>query len=240
MKTKSKTTKTLQILVGIGVVLYIFGFTMALFFGPGLDFSNLNTYLSLGLLIVLIVGFALSWTNKKMATGIVLMIWNAGVWITTLYLIEREDDYTMGSAMASLIMILGAFFLLECYKTSKAAMPSEQQQWKFILRILLVNYTVLYFIVVFSELLVGKPANYFSFPFIIYPLLLLIFLVGFILSWKREFLAGIIFLFWCAILIYANIAYTEIDHLGPWALFGLPILLQGIFYIKNHYKFRVK
>ena len=240
MKTKSKTTKTLQILISIGVVLFIFGFTMALFFGPGLDFSNLNTYLSLGLLIVLIVGFALSWTNKKMATGIVLMIWNAGVWITTLYLIEREDDYAMGSAMASLIMILGAFFLLEWYKTSKATLPSEQQQWKFILRILLVNYTILYFIVVLSELLVGKPANYFSFPFIIYPLLLLIFLVGFLLTWKRELLAGYIFLLWCAILIYANVAHSEISHLGPWALYGLPILLQGIFYIKNHYKFRVK
>jgi hypothetical protein len=178
--------------------------------------------------------------NKKMATGIVLMIWNAGVWIITLYLIEREDDYAMGSAMASLIMILGAFFLLEWYKTSKATMPSEQQQWKFILRILLVNYAVLYFIVVFSELLVGKSADYLSFPCIIYPLLLLIFLVGFLLSWKRELLAGYIFLLWCAILIYANVAYSEISHLGPWALYGLPILLQGIFYLKNHYKFRYR
>jgi hypothetical protein len=155
-------------------------------------------------------------------------------------LIEREDDYAMGPAMASLIMLLGAFFLLEWYKTSKAIMPSEHLQWKFILRLLLVNYTVLYIILVLSELSVGKPVNYFSFPFIIYPLLLLIFLVGFILSWKRESLAGIIFLFWCAILIYANIAYSEIGHLGPWALFGLPILLQGIFYVKNHYQFRSK
>jgi hypothetical protein len=240
MKTKSKTTKTLQILIGIGVVLYIFGFTMALFFGPGLDFSNLNTYLSLGLLIVLIVGFALSWTNKKMATGIVLMIWNAGVWITTLYLIEREDDYAMGSAMASLIMILGAFFLLEWYKTSKATLPLEQQQWKFILRVLLVNYAVLYIIVVFSEITIGEPVNYISYPFIIYPILLLIFFVGFLFSWKKELLSGYIFLSWCAILIGANITYSEISTLGGWALFGLPLLLQGIFYIKNHYEFRPK
>ena len=35
-------------------------------------------------------------------------------------------------------------------------------------------------------------------------------------------------------------AFSEISTLGGWALFGLPILMQGIFYIKNHNKFRPK
>jgi hypothetical protein len=143
-------------------------------------------------------------------------------------------DYGMLSAMASYFMFIGAFFLLEWYKASKATIPSEQKQWRFILRVLLINYAVLYSIVVFSELSVGEPVNYFSFPYIIYPLLLLIFLVGFLLSWKRELLTGYIFLFWSALLIFANVAYSEIRTLGGWALFGLPLLLQGIFYIKNH------
>ena len=233
----SKSSKTLQILTGVGAVLYLMGMVMSFIFGDW-SFLNLIDYLSLVLFLVFIAGFALSWTNKKMA-GIILMIWNAGVWISDLYLF-REMDYSMLSAIASPFMIIGALFLLEWYKTYKETVPSKKQQWKFILRVLLINYAVLYSIVVLSELFRGESVDYFSFPFIIYPLLLLIFLVGFLLAWKREFLAGFIFLFWCAILVFGTFAYSEIARFGPWVVFGLPILLQGIFYIKNHYKFRPK
>ncbi len=234
---KTKSTRTLQILASVGAVFYLFFIAMTIFYDSYPIFKPFD--LKESLLLIFIAGFALAWTNKKMATGIIFMIWNAGIWIDDLYLF-READYSMMSAIASSFMLIGAFFLLEWYKTSKATVPSQQQQWRFILLVLLINYAVLYSIVVFSELSVGEPVNYFSFPFIIYPLLLLIFLVGFLLSWKREFLAGYIFLFWCAILIYANVAYSEISTLGGWALFGLPILLHGIFYIKNHNKFRLK
>ncbi len=160
------------------------------------------------------------------------MIWNTVVWISDLYLNRPEQDYSMLSAMASFFMVIGAFFVLEWYKTSKATESSKKQLWEFILIVLLINYAVLYSIVVFSELSVGETVNYLSFPFIIYPLLLLIFFMGFLSSWKKEIFAGYVFLFWFAILIYANVAYSEILNLGPWAAFGLPVLLQGIFYIK--------
>lgn len=235
--TKSKTNKTLQVFTSVGAVLYLLFIAMTILFDSYPIFSPFD--LEEALLLIFIAGFALSWMNKKMAAGIIFIIWNVGVWIATLYLIERQDDYSMASAIASCFMVIGAFFLLEWYKTSKATVPSEQQQWKFILPILLINYAVLYGIVVLSELHHGEPVDYFSSPFIIYPLLLLIFLVGFVLSWKREFIAGFIFLFWYGILIYSNIPYSEIDR-WEWAAFGLPILLQGIFYIKNHYKFRPK
>ncbi|PLW91991.1 MAG: hypothetical protein C0592_13055 [Marinilabiliales bacterium] len=237
MKTKSKTTIILQILTGVGGVVYFIGMAMSFLFDE-LTFLNLIDYMTLVLLLIFIAGFAFSWTNNKMA-GILLMSWNAGVWISDLYLF-REMDYSMLSAIASPSMVIGSLFLLEWYKTYKETLPSAKQQWKFILRVLLINYAVLYSIVVFSELLLGDPVDYLSFPFIIYPLLLLLFFVGFLLSWKRELLSGFIFLFWCAILVYGNFAYSEIGHLGPWVVFGLPILLQGIFYIINHYKFRPK
>ncbi len=231
----SKLIRPLQILTAVGAVLYLIGMVMSYIFSE-LSFSNLIDYLSLVLFLGFIAGFVLSWTNKKMA-GIILMIWNLGVWISDL-LLFRDMDYSMLSAIASPSMVIGSLFLLEWYKTYKETLPSAKQQWKFILRVLLINYAVLYSIVVFSELFHGDPVDYLSFPYIIYPLLLLIFWGGFLLSWKRESLAGFIFLFWCAVLIYANVAYSEIGHLGPWVIFGLPILLQGIFYIINHYKFR--
>ncbi len=150
------------------------------------------------------------------------------------------SDYGMLSAMASSFMVIGAFFLLEWYKTSKKEETTKQQKWKFILQVLLINYAILYSIIAFSEPLVGEPVDYLSYPYIIYPFMLLIFLVGFILSWKWEYFAGYIFLIWFAIMITANVVYSEISALGGWAMFGLPLLLQGIFYIVNHFKFRKK
>ena len=236
MKTKSKTTKTLQILTGVFAALYFIIIAMSFIFDD-LSFSTLTDYLFLVPLLILISCLALSWTKQKMA-GIILMILNAGVWIYELYFARVQDDHGMASLMASSVMVIGALFLLEWYKTSKATVPSEQQQWKFILPILLINYAVLYGIYVLSELHHGEPVGYFSFPFIIFPLLLLIFLVGFVLSWKREFIAGYIFLFWFAILFCSNIAYSQILDFEGESIFGLAILLQGIFYIRNHRKFR--
>jgi len=234
---KSKSNKTLPIITGVVTLGYLL-IIAAAFFQGSLSFSKLIDIFLIVLLLILLAGFALSWTRKKMA-GIMLMAWNAGIWIYDIYLV-REMDYSMLSAITSSVMVIGALFMLEWFKTTRAIIPSVQQQWKFILRVLILNYTVLYFIVVLSELVRGETVEYLSFPFIIYPLLLLIFLVGFLLSWKKEYHAGLIFLFWCAILVFGNVAYSELRQLGPWALFGFPILLQGLFYLKNHQEFRAK
>lgn len=234
---KSKSTKTLQIFTIVGAVLYFAGTAMSFFFGD-LTFVNLQDYLTMVLLLVFMAGFILSWIDIKMA-GIIFMIWNALIWIFDLYLF-READYSMISAAASSFMFIGAFFILEWYKTSKVTPPLEPQRWRFILRVLLINYAVLYSIVVLSELFAGEGVNFLSFPFVIYPLMLLIFSLGFLLSWRSELLAGFIFLIWFVISLFATLAYSEISRLGPWVLFGLPILLQGVFYIKNHREFRMK
>ncbi|WP_372950814.1 hypothetical protein [Mariniphaga sp.] len=235
---KSKSNKTLQIITSIYAVLY-FALIANAYIKGYVSFSNLNHNLQLVLLLIFLLGFILSWTSKKMA-GIMLMIWNAGVWILALYFEKGDNDSPMAGVMATPIMVFGAIFLLEWYKTTKSTMLSEKQQWKYVLRVLLINYAVLYGIAVFSDLSYGKGVDYFSLPYIIFPLLLLIFLVGFLLSWKREFYAGFIFLFWCVVYLCFAIAYTEILQAGPWIIFGIPILFQGIFYIKNHYEFRTK
>jgi len=142
--------------------------------------------------------------------------------------------------MAVPAMVLGVLLLLKWYKTSESAVPTKQLQWRFLLRVLLINYIVLYAIVVLSELLKGKPFDYFSLPYILFPLLLLVFLAGFALSWRREFTAGFIILFWCAIMIAGSVAYFDFRQSGPWIIFGLPVLLQGIFYLNHHYQYRPK
>jgi len=238
MKSKLTDSLPLKIIASIGALLY-FAITAMMIFYDGYPFFKPFGLLE-GLLIFFTVGFVLAWANKQLAAGIVFMLWNTVVWLSDLYFNRPEMDHSMLSAMASFFMFCGAFFLLEWYKSSKTTVLSKQKQWKVILRVLLINYTILYFIVVFSELSLGDQVNYSSYPFVIYPLLVLIFLLGFILSWKKEVLAGYIFLVWFAILLCVNIVYPDILHLGPWALFGFPILLQGIFYLINHKKFKSK
>ena len=232
---KSKSIKTLQIIAGVYSALYLTGIASSFFDGE-LSFLNLNDNLFILLFFIFMAGFALSWTKEKMA-GIIFMIWNAGIWIYDLYL-NRGRDSGMFCIMAVPVLVIGALFLLQWYKTSGIQQPSIQQQWKFILRVLLINYAVLYAIVVISELTVEKPVDYYSLPFIIFPLLLLVFLSGFAISWKKEFQAGFIFLFWYAIMLYGSIVYLEFRNSGPWIIFGIPILLQGLFYIKNHLGFK--
>lgn len=233
-----KSNITLQILTSVAALFY-FGFiAMTIFYDDYPIFRPFGLYEAL--LLIFIAGFVLSWMNKKFTTGIIFMIWNAVVWISDLYLNRPSPDYGMLSAMASSFMVLGAFYLLEWYISSKETIPTQQLKWRFILRVLLINYAVLYSILAFSEPLVGEPVDYLTYPYFIYPLMLLVFLIGFILSWKWECLAGYIFLVWFAILITANVVFSEISTLGGWIFFGLPILLQGIFYIVNHFKFRKK
>ena len=232
---KSKSTKILQIITGIYAALYFTG-VVSSFIEGDLSFLKLVDNLFIALFLIFLIGFALSWTREKIA-GIILMIWNAGAWIYDLYL-ARGHDSGMFCIMAVPVLVIGSLMLLQWYKTTGRPQPLIQQQWKFILRILLINYAVLYAIVVITELTVGKPLDYFSIPFILFPLLLLFFLMGFALSWKKEFQAGLIFLFWFAVLLYGTIAYSVFRDSGPWIVFGIPILTQGLFYIRNHLSFK--
>ena len=234
---KSKSNKTLLITTGVYALLYLAGIITSIYKGE-LSLSNLIDNCFLGLSIIFMVGYVLSWTNEKIA-GIIFLVWNAGIWILDLY-IGRSPDSGMGIFLALPILFIGCFFILEWYKTSMTPKPTEQQQWKFVLRILLINYAVLYAIVVFSDLSLGKSVDYFNLPFILFPFLLILFFGGFALSWKREFYAGFIFLIWYAILLFGFITYSEFLRSGPWIIAGIVILLQGIIYIKHHYQYRPK
>jgi len=230
---KPKSLKILRIITAVCAALYL-AVILSSFFDD--ELSSLNLFGSLFLFLFFLVGVGLSWTRVKI-TAVIFMVWTSGIWIVD-FIVNRGRDTGMLSIMAVPVLVLGALFLLEWFKASTTPQPSIEQQWKFALRVLLVNYAVLYTIVVISEITAGKHVDYFSMPFILFPVLLLVFLLGFASSWKREFQAGLIFLFWYAILIYGTVSYSEFRNSGPWIGFGIVILLQGIFYIKNYLSFK--
>jgi hypothetical protein len=227
----SKSIRILSIIIVVYAALYLASMVSSFYKGE-LSFTNLKDILLILYFVIFIAGIVLLWTKKKTA-GIIFMTWNAGIWIYDLWL-NRGRDSGMLSIMAVPVMVVGTLFFLEWHKSSNTLQPSVPQQWKFILRVLLINYAVLYSIVVISELSSVEHTDYYSLPFILFPLMFLVFILGFAFSWKREFYAGIIFLAWYAILLLGSVAWFEFRDSGPWILFGIPVLLQGLFYIKNY------
>lgn len=234
---KSKANKTLLIITSVYALLYLAGMLASIFKGDLSLSKPIDNYF-LVFFIIFLAGFLFSWKHKKIA-GIIFLVWNAGVWILDFY-VGRGPDSGMRIFLALPVLFIGCFFLLEWFKTTKVPKPTEQQKWKFILPIFLINYAVLYAIVVFSDLSVGEPVNYFNLPFMLYPILLILFFGGFALSWKREFYSGFIFIIWYIILLTGFILYPEFLRSGPWIFAGIVIPIQGIIYMKHHFQYGLK
>ena len=118
---KLKSTKTLQIITGVYSALYVIAILSSFFQGE-LSFSDLTDNIYFLLFILFLVGFALSWIREKMA-GIILMVWNASVWLYALFLF-RERDSGMFCIMAVPVMVIGALLLLRWHKTTEVPVPS--------------------------------------------------------------------------------------------------------------------
>jgi hypothetical protein len=138
-----------------------------------------------------------------------------------------------------LFLFWNAFYIVGEYKTRKDPPLTESQQWKITLRLFGVTYTVLYMIWVISSFVPNQKTDLFIWPGIILTILLAIYLIGFILSWKWELFAGILFIIWYIGLFIPDlqpIAY----YIGPLRLFGLTVLIQGILYLYYHFLIKSK
>lgn len=173
----------------------------------------------------------------KFIAGILLMILNAGIWIDGLF-IHRERG--MDIVFAVPLFILGAFLLLGWYKTSMISQPTKSQRWKFILSVLLINYLVLYFIYMISDIIFWAAIDFLSVPGILLPVLLGLFITGFILSWEYELYAGIFFLLWYFLVLFSQLRYGEILYRGPYMMLGITVFIHGIFYLYYHFRIKPK
>ncbi len=171
----------------------------------------------------------------KILSGITLMILNTALWINGA-LIHTERG--MDTVFALPLLVAGAFLLLGWYKSAGTTPVLKPQRWKFILRVLIINYAVLYLIYMISDIIYRDSMDFLSIPGIILPVLLGLFIMGFILSWKHELYACIFFLLWYFLVLYGSFKYVEIMHRGPHMQFGVVIFLHGIFYL--YYYFRIK
>jgi hypothetical protein len=136
------------------------------------------------------------------------------------------------------LLIAGAFLVLSWYRTFRVPNPTRSQRWKFILGLLLVNYLAYYLLFVVSEMIFRPAIDLLTLPGVLLPLLLAIFLTGFIISWQNEAAAGICFILWYLITLAGQIVYPELLHRGAYQFIGIVIFMHGILYLVYH--FRIK
>lgn len=221
-----KSIKSIQYITLVLAVLIIL-------LGDG-DYYSLETgipYIVLSL--VLIVGFFLSRYNG-IITGILFFLCYLGLLVAGYLGIRKAGE--VGFTFVIPLLVLGVLYIVSEYKTRKAPPPTKSQQWKIALRLLVANYTILYLIFIINDF--GK-ANLFIWPGVILPGLLAIYLIGLLLSWKWDLIAGILFIIWYACLFIPDIHLIPYS-IGPIKLMGLPILIQGILYLYYHLRFKSK
>lgn len=171
----------------------------------------------------------------KLITGIILLILNVGIWINGLLInLERGMDIIV----AVPLLIAGAFLILGWYKNAGTIPSSKPQRWKFILNLLLINYAVLYIIYIAGEFIYSNAIDFMNMPGVLLPLLLGLFIMGFIYSWINELHAGIFFLLWYFLALFGQLKYNEILDRGPYFIIGITIFVQGILYLVYYFSIK--
>lgn len=231
-----KTTSTIQYITLAYAVLY------ALFIFSS-NWEESNTTLSAedmivySFLVLFIIGFSLSWYNK-IITGILFLLWNGGMWIVELFFVEKDGGFGIISGVP--LIVLGVFFILEGLEKNRGATLKSIEKWKTALQILISTYTILYIFIIIDDITGNLEIDFYKTEGIILITLFLIYSAGFILSWKKELIAGITFIFWYAGVLYIFNTNFLIGESGPWDYAGVVVLVQGILYINYHFEFKTK
>lgn len=146
----------------------------------------------------------------------------------------------MGNIFGLPLFVIGVMFMASNYNKNLSR-PTKKQKWNYLLQLLLVCFSLLYMISIIgnftpSQSIIGSNAdniNVFDWPGMILILLLLLYAIGFSLSWKNKLAAGIIFIIWYFGLIVARLL-IESNDLIFFSNTGIVVLLLGILYIYYH------
>ncbi len=171
----------------------------------------------------------------KFRLGLILLSLNTGIWIYCFFI---NRPYALSIVTALPLLYVGALLLLNWYKGRGLSRPSKSENRRFFLRVLGINYGILYLICVVQDVVYGDAIDLLSLPGIILPFLMGVYIMGLILSWNRELYPGIFFLLWYFVLLYGSFKYHEILNRGPYILFGIVVLVNGILFLT--YDFKIK
>lgn len=231
---KTLKDKILQIIAAFYCVLYFAGFVMPFFSGE-MSLSNPEDLSVLAAFLVFLCGFAVSWFSERIG-GYLLQFWVVFIWALGLF---YWPDAGMVMVLSVPVLVIGVFMNRKAYLKSIET-RSKQLDWKYTLQLFLFNYVLLYILVVASDITGNKHIDYMSLPYILFPILLVLFMAGFAFSFRNKKIAGFIMMLWYAIVVLGTSVYSDFSNTGPWFVFGIPVLLHGILYLVYHSEFRTE
>ena len=233
---KIKSTILIQKLSLLYLAIYLLLIISGNFGGsyPNLNVEGIVVY---SLFVLFIIGLSISWFNKIL-TGIIFILWNIGMWTLTLFIVENSNGF--GIAIGFPLLVLGIFFLIKGIEEKKKIPLKLNEKWRTTLQLLITTYTVLYILVIIEAMTGSRDVDFYSYESLVLIALLLIYTAGFIFSWKKELIAGIIFIFWSIGVIYIFIEKFTVSDDGPWVGAWLFILVHSLLYLGYHFKYKIK
>jgi len=251
LMASNSSSKALRIIIVGYCLLYFAGFIFPIITGNSSnELSKVELYTVPLAFLVFLTGTIYSFINEKIS-GIIILLWHFVVWVFSLLL---WPDAGMVLVLIFPVIIPAIFMIRNWYSENNAAYKAQWwTRWRLTLRIFMVNYAVIYLLVVFSNVvpkLLGwnlvSPVDdlavwsYTSFLGISLIFLLALFFFGFVVSWKSELIAGIVFIVWYISILMLAMNFPEFANSGPSGIFGITILVQGILYIFFYFKLRQK
>jgi hypothetical protein len=114
---------------------------------------------------------------------------------------------------------------MESELDNKKGKSKNRSLW--ILRILLSIYAILYILIGWDDFL---SINAWNIEYSVLKILFAIFVIGYVVSWKNELAAGVIFILWFLGMCYENFFLCTSDC-GAGIGMGIPLLILSIFFI---------
>lgn len=118
----------------------------------------------------------------------------------------------------------------DSHETANTSSTSPLKKKFTVLRILVTVYGVLYLALIISFWFESNSFDHLGTENIVANLAFLVFLAGYYMVWKNEKIAGIIFIFWWAIMWALALFIAETDR-GAGVGMGLPLFILAILLI---------
>jgi hypothetical protein len=231
-----KSTQIIQYITLVYGILYLIFIIVGNFGGayPALSGEGIGVYT---LFLLFIVGVSVSWKNK-IITGVLFFIWNIGMWIVELFFVEKDGGFGIISGIP--LIVLGILFILKGMEKNREGSLKSSEKWKTAIRLLITINSLLYMIVIIHDITGNLKIDFSGSQGIILFTLFLIYCGGIIFTRKLELIAGVIFIFWYAGVLYIFTTDNMIGNSGPWAYAGFAVFIQGALHIVYYLKFKLK
>jgi len=236
-------SKALQLIVSVYGLLYAIGFIFPLLTGDGAStgMGDLERNTIVIAFLVYVTGAVAAWFHEKWG-GLILSCWHVLVWAFCLLI---WPDAGMILILIFPVIFPASFLIVNWYTKNTENYPTTIDRQHLTLQVFSSNFAAVYGVIFLSDLVPRSldlelptrvdELNTWDLNSPLGWMLLLSFLAFFVayaFSWRKLLVPGILFVLWYAHILLLSSWYFEFANSGPWNLFGVPVLVLGVLYLK--------